>query len=168
MVYMRGASMRAILAVLLVGVVGTIANAGVNYPGPLLVVDDSSSSTIFTLGNSPNDSTAGASADFDTSSTYTSQFWDNLTMRVKSAPSARDYDATGAADSAAAVVVVQCSNDEVYWTPLDSLAVTDSLAGFKLVDLPNYNFTRFIVHHGAATDSAGALVELLIAPHGQK
>jgi len=94
---------------------------------------------------------AGMRIDSDTSSVYDAQYWETLTMEAKFRPLA----SSGGSDSGAVTVILEMSNDAVYWTKIDSLVVVDSLAAFKNFTMQPYRYARMVTHQGTKSDSAG-------------
>jgi len=93
----------------------------------------------------------GVRIDVDTSSVYDAQYWETLTMQAKFAPST----VVGSTDSGAVTIILEMSNDALYWTKIDSLVSVDSLAAFKNFTMQPYRYARFVTHQGTKTDSAG-------------
>jgi hypothetical protein len=156
------------LAGLLVLALAPNANTGGISTTTFPVQNDSAnvSLTTFFIWDSAG---VGASADFDTSIVYDSRYWDDITVGLKSRPGCQPCLAVAAAagDSGAVVVVLQQSNDGIYWTPIDSITAADSLPVFKDMTPQKYAFSRFVAHHGAKTDSSGTKAIVTIRPWGQ-
>jgi hypothetical protein len=94
----------------------------------------------------------GVRIDSDTSSVYDAQYWETLTMEAKFHPLA---SGGGGADSGAVTIILEMSNDAVYWTKIDSLVAVDSLAAFKNFTMQPYRYARMVTHQGTKSDSAG-------------
>jgi hypothetical protein len=153
--------MKAKLIILALLVLPSSAFAGI-HEDDIRVVDDSSGTTNWILG----DSATAKRVDYDTSVIYEAVYWDDLTFQVKSVPGCAPCGADG--DSGAVSVVVQVSNDELFWSPIDSLVVTDSLAAFKDVAWQKWRKVRFIAHHGTKTDSTGTRLTIRANAWGRK
>lgn len=113
-------------------------------------VDDSTGSGSFILGGE-NGGTP-ATIDFDTSVTYGVGRLATLSIQGQWLPTAPDG---ASADSASGVAVVQVSNDDVTYFPVDSAVATSTTAVFKTIVLPPAAFWRLVTHTGAKIDSAG-------------
>lgn len=113
------------------------------------IVDDSTDGTTFYIGD--NDITA--EYDIDTSITYDSRYWDDLTVSLKTAKQGAGSGTP--LDSGAITFVLQQSNDSIWWTPTDSIVAVDTLAVFKDMAPQRYRWSRFIAHKGAKASNIG-------------
>lgn len=149
------------LAVVLALLFGSDAMAGKKF-WTLTIQEDSAGSGgvagVWVCGDS-----LAVSADFDTSVVYDAQKWDKIGAQVKFAP----QTVVGSADSGAVTMVVQMSNDQIYWTPIDSVVAVDSLAMFGNITLQSYRYVRAVVHHGTKIDSAGAVGTIIWNVEGE-
>ena len=130
-----------------------------------LLTEDSANSTTWTLGSS---AAGAADLDFDTSITYDPRYWDNLTLQVKFAGLGLVVPSAATADSGAATIVLQMSNDEIYWAPIDSALAPDSLAFFKNMSKQYYRYARFLAHTAAKTNDSGASGTVKVMVRGVK
>lgn len=151
MQFRTGAIIGLLLAMCGLGLAGGITT----YTG--YVVDDSTGTTTFWIGS------ASSRQDFDTSITYDAKFWEDVTIGVKGRPIAT----VGVADSGAVTFVLQMSNDSIYWTPVDSVVVVDSLPAFKDLTPQKYRWARFVAHWGTKSDSAGVKSQVMMRNWGQ-
>jgi hypothetical protein len=101
--------------------------------------------------------------DFDTSDVYDAQYWELMAMQAKFRP----LTTVGSADSGAVTILFQMSNDQLYWTTLDSMVVVDSLAAFKVFTMQPYRYSRFITHNGVKSDSAGVRGGIVVNTSGR-
>lgn len=130
-------------------------------------VDDSVPTGIWYI----SDSLGTGRADFDTSSVYDASYWDHVSLQVKFRP----QTVVASLDSGGVVVILQMSNDKLYWYPLDSMVVVDSLVAFdRMTDgssnpwVQKYQYARFVVHHTTKSDSAGVTGTIKVFVKGLK
>lgn len=150
--------MKRLIAAVFVLALCASAFAGNVLVSSFSVVEDSANSATWRIGG------AASRTDFDTSVTYDARYWDNLTLEVKGVPVA----ATSSADSGASTIILQMSNDQIYWTPIDSALAVDSLAFFKNCTLQHYQYARFVGHWATKSDSAGVNVTITALARGLK
>jgi len=128
-------------------------------------IEDSSEAVLWSVGDTLATG-EGLHTDIDTSIVYDAQYWEAMSMQAKFRPFT-DWDTTGSADSGAASIYFQMSNDQLYWVTLDSLIAVDSLAAFKVFTMRPYRYARLVVRDGTKTDSAGVRGSVVINTVGR-